>query len=103
MLGCQTKIPTSATANALAIDAKTVPNIPENKSVVEAAPSFIRELLLLPEKGFNYKTALEEAELFDKIAPTHPELDGKRFWLALFKGGIQGALYVSDSEEKNDK
>ena len=34
-------------------------------------------------------------EKFDKMSLNHGELNYKKFWLALIRGGIQGALYVS--------
>ena len=40
---------------------------------------------------------VEIIQLFDKLRPNHPQLQAKRFWKALLKGGIQGALYINDS------
>ena len=37
----------------------------------------------------------ETIEKFDKMNLNHGELNYKKFWLALIRGGIQGALYVS--------
>ena len=68
-----------------------------SESVVENAPEEIKKLLLLPEKNWNYRTAKEEAELFDRLNKTHKKIERKTFWKALFKGGIQAALYVVDS------
>ncbi len=46
-------------------------------------------------KDWNNLTLLETIEKFDKMNPNHGELNYKKFWLALIRGGIQGALYVS--------
>ena len=71
-----------------------------SQSVVENAPEEIREFLELPEKNWNYRTAKEEAELFDRLNKTHKKIERKTFWKALFKGGIQAALYVVDSVQE---
>ena len=77
--------------------------IKENTSPLENAPDFIKEALKSSEKGFNYKNAAREVEIFDLICPNHPEIDGKKFWKALFRAGLQGALYVSDCAENSIK
>ena len=46
-------------------------------------------------KDWNNLTLLETIEKFDKMNLNHGELNYKKFWLALIRGGIQGALYVS--------
>lgn len=46
-------------------------------------------------KDWNNLTLLETIEKFDKMNLHHGELNYKKFWLALIRGGIQGALYVS--------
>lgn len=71
-----------------------------SQSVVENAPEEIKEFLELPEKNWNYRTAKEEAELFNRLNKTHKKIERKTFWNALFKGGIQAALYVVDSVQE---
>lgn len=44
---------------------------------------------------WNHLTLGETIEKFDKMNLNHGELNFKKFWLALVRGGIQGALYVS--------
>lgn len=44
---------------------------------------------------WNHLTLGETIEKFDKMSLNHGELNYKKFWLALIRGGIQGALYVS--------
>lgn len=70
--------------------------IKADSSVLENVPSSIKEFLFLPEKDWNYRTAAEEAELFDRLKKKHAELDADVFWKSLFRGGIQAALYVSE-------
>ncbi len=65
------------------------------ESVLSSVPDCVAAFLALPEKNWNYRTALEEAELFDRLAGIHGEVSKDVFWKALFRGGIQGALYVS--------
>ncbi len=48
---------------------------------------------------WNHRSLKKSAELFDSLAKNHGELSGKKLWTALIRGGLQGALYVSDSEE----
>ncbi len=68
--------------------------IKADSSVLENVPSSIEEFLSLPEKDWNYRTAAQEAELFDRLKQKHAELSADVFWKALFRGGIQAALYV---------
>lgn len=70
--------------------------IKADSSVLENAPSSIKKFLSLPEKDWNYRTAMEEAELFDRLKKSHAELSADVFWKSLFRGGIQAALYVSE-------
>ena len=46
-------------------------------------------------RDWNHLSLLETIEKFDKMNLNHGELNFKKFWLALIRGGIQGALYVS--------
>ena len=48
-------------------------------------------------KDWNHCTLRKTLEKFDEICPDHAELDGKTFWNAILRGGIQGALYVADN------
>ena len=50
-------------------------------------------------KDWNHCTLRKTLEKFDEICPEHAELDGKTFWRALLRGGIQGALYIADNIE----
>lgn len=90
--------PPAAFSAFLKLSEFSVPSeIPENESVLNnLSPEFL-ELLKSPERDWNYLTAYETAHRFDLLVPVHPSLDGKKFWSALLKGGIQGAIYISDS------
>ena len=48
-------------------------------------------------KDWNHCTLRKTLEKFDEICPDHAELDGKTFWSAILRGGIQGALYIADN------
>lgn len=50
-------------------------------------------------KDWNHCTLRKTLEKFDEICPDHAELDGKTFWSAILRGGIQGALYIADNIE----
>lgn len=48
-------------------------------------------------KDWNHCTLRKTLEKFDALCPNHPDLDGKLFWSAVLRAGIQGALYVADN------
>ena len=68
-------------------DAKTVDLIPE-----------VLQPLADSVKDWNHCTLRKTLEKFDKLCPNHKKIDGTKFWSAVLRGGIQGALYVADSE-----
>ncbi|WP_294430864.1 ATP-grasp domain-containing protein [uncultured Treponema sp.] len=70
--------------------------IPENAKVTGLLPE---TLIPLADsiKDWNHCTLRKTLEKFDEICPVHKELDGKTFWSAVLRGGIQGALYVADN------
>ena len=45
---------------------------------------------------WNKKSFAVTLEQYDQLCPEHDSIDGKCIARALFKGGIQGMLYVSD-------
>lgn len=71
--------------------------IAENESVLKNISESLEKALQSDEKDWNYLTALESAKRFDLLVPVHKEMDGRKFWSALFKGGLQAAIYISDS------
>ena len=40
---------------------------------------------------------------FDILRPKHPALNSELFWKAVMRGGIQAAVYVSDTIERLGK
>jgi site-specific DNA-adenine methylase len=46
---------------------------------------------------WNYNTIVSTAQKFDILRPKHPELNLEKFWQAILRGGIQAAVYFSDS------
>lgn len=68
----------------------------------ESAASHIPESLIpLADslRDWNHCSIKQTLEKFDKICPNHKALDGEKFWQAVLRGGIQGALYVADCEQ----
>lgn len=45
---------------------------------------------------WNKKSFAVTLEQYDQLCPNHQDIEGRSFSRALFKGGIQGMLYVSD-------
>ena len=81
-------------ANSLTVGEGT--KIPENAKTIDFLPE---TLIPLADslKDWNHRTLRKTLEQFDALCPTHAELDGKTFWQAVLRGGIQGALYVADT------
>ncbi|MDE5899604.1 MAG: ATP-grasp domain-containing protein [Treponemataceae bacterium] len=75
--------------------------IPEDVPVLSCAGAEVLALLDAGGRDWSYMTAREAAELFDRMFPRHPPMDRRRFWSALFRGGLQAAVYVSDSSSEN--
>ena len=48
-------------------------------------------------RDWNHCTLRKTLEKFDELCPDHPDLDGKVFWSAILRAGIQGALYIADN------
>ena len=76
-------------------------DIPAGESVLSSAQDELRALLERPQKDWTHSTALAAAHAFDALVPNHPAIGKERFWRALFKGGLQAAVYVSDTEAKD--
>ena len=79
--------------------------IETDSSVISDAEKYpeLKKLLDLPETDWTHKTAYAVAECFDSLCPSHPAISRKRFWCALFRGGLQAAIYVSDSVLYSEK
>ena len=76
--------------------------IEKNASVREKLPIDLVELLKSSKSDWSYMNAYEAACRFDLLMPCHPIMEKKRFWSALLKGGLQAAIYVSDSYAENE-
>lgn len=50
-------------------------------------------------KDWNYNTIEQTAKKFDILRKKHPQMDAKTFWQALMRGGLQAAVYISDSSK----
>ena len=73
-------------------------SILQNQSVEESIPPFILEKYgMLTD--WNYNTISQTAKKFDILRKNHPALDAKKFWNALMRGGLQAAVYFSDSQK----
>ncbi len=72
-------------------------DVPEDSRTVDLIPEVLQPLAD-SVKDWNHCTLRKTLEKFDKICPVHKRLDGTKFWSAVLRGGIQGALYVADSE-----
>ena len=75
-------------------------SIPQNQKVQDFIPNFLHTADYINRTDWNFNTIAATARKFDILRPKHPELDARRFWSAIIRGGIQAAVYVSDTEEK---
>ena len=74
--------------------------IPQNQKIEDIIPEVLKSSEYINKTDWNYNTIQTTAQKFDTLRPKHPELDAERFWKALIRGGIQAAVYVSDTTEK---
>ncbi len=72
--------------------------INEDSSILNNIPDFLKSNDYCKIVDWNYNTISETARKFDILRKKHPQLDKKEFWKSLIKGGIQGAVYYSDSQ-----
>ena len=70
--------------------------IEENASAAASIPPVISKKFA-DRLDWNYNTVRQTAEKFDILRKRHPRLDAKLFWTAVLRGGIQAAVYISDS------
>ena len=71
--------------------------IPENGSVTACIPQVLKGKKWADKTDWNYNTILQTAQKFDILRKNHPELEAKSFWKCVLRGGIQAAVYSSDS------
>lgn len=74
--------------------------ISKNQKIEDSIPEVFKTAEYINKTDWNYNTIKTTAQKFDILRPKHPDLDAKRFWCALIRGGIQAAVYVSDTQEK---
>ncbi len=77
--------------------------IGENEGVLASASAALLPLLNRPDRDWTYATARAVAERFDAEYKNHPALPKERFWRALFRGGLQAAVYVADSAAERER
>ena len=63
----------------------------------KATDWFLRDLIDFAEEDWNHCTIRQTLERFDSLCPNHPNIPTPLLLNAILRGGIQGALYVSDS------
>ena len=77
--------------------------IPANSKVSDFIPKVLQTAEYINKTDWNYNTIKTSAQKFDILRPKHPALNTEQFWKAVMRGGIQAAVYVSDTIEKLGK
>ena len=77
--------------------------IPANSNAADFIPKVLQSAEYINKKDWNYNTIKTTAQKFDILRPKHPALNSERFWKAVMRGGIQAAVYVSDTIERLGK
>lgn len=73
--------------------------IKRGEKISKNIPKFCNSAENINKKDWNYNTILDTAVKFDLLRSDHPDMDCKKFWKALFRGGIQAAVYFADSNK----
>ena len=71
--------------------------IPADSKVSEQIPKFLKKGEYKNLTDWNYNTIEQTVQKFDILRPKHPPLEAPEFWNALRRGGLQGAVYYSDT------
>lgn len=74
-------------------------SIPASKKVEDFIPEILKSAEYKNKRDWNYNTIEATAKKFDILRKNHPQLDARKFWNAVMRGGIQAAVYISDSQE----
>ena len=77
--------------------------IPADSKVINFIPEVLQTAEYINKTDWNYNTIRTTAEKFDILRPKHPSLNQDKFWKAVMRGGIQAAVYVSDTIENQSK
>lgn len=72
--------------------------IPANSPVTEYIPNILMQEKYKNLKDWSFNTIEQIAKKFDILRVKHPELDAKKFWSSVIRGGLQAAVYISDSQ-----
>ena len=78
-------------------------DIPANAKIINYIPDVLKSAEYKNKQDWNYNTIQSTAEKFDILRTKHPALNQEKFWKAVMRGGIQAAVYVSDTTEKLGK
>lgn len=71
--------------------------IKENQKISECIPCVLQEQKYQEMKDWNFNTIEQIAYKFDILRKKHPAFDAKKFWQTVLRGGLQAAVYFSDS------
>ena len=94
------KFPPSAFGELSATELSLLEKLPalkKDSSVFASLPEFLDEEAYQNLIDWNFNTIRKTAQKFDILRPKHPKLNAKEFWASLMRGGIQGAVYYSDT------
>ena len=77
--------------------------IPADSKVSNFIPDVLQSAEYINKMDWNYNTIRATAEKFDILRSKHPCLNQEKFWKAVMRGGIQAAVYLSDTFEKKQE
>ncbi len=75
-------------------------SLDKNQSVSEAFPQILKQEKYETLQDWSYNSLMTVAQKFDILRKNHPKLNLKTFWRYVFRGGLQAAVYYSDSLTK---
>ena len=73
--------------------------IPQNQKISDFIPSVLKTSDYKKEVDWSFNTISDIAAKFDILRPHHPKLNAQKCWKAVLRGGLQAAVYISDSEK----
>ena len=73
-------------------------NFAEDSPLADQLPDFLNTKEYQQLQDWNFNTISDTLRKFDILRAKHPVLDKKEFFKALMRGGIQGAVYYSDTK-----
>lgn len=75
-------------------------DITDEVKTVSLVPEFLKEYALT-YKDYNHRTIYKSLQMYDCLPRKNKVLEGKIFWKALLRGGLQAAVYVTDTKAIN--